>query len=42
MDLRVNWDASFPWIYHGPWVPFDNATYFPLGPGPPGAAERWW
>ena len=18
MDLRVNWDASFPWIYHGP------------------------
>ena len=30
MDLTMNWDASFPWVYHGPWVPFNNdRQYFP-------------
>ena len=32
MDLTMNWDASFPWVYHGPWVPFENdRQYFPMG-----------
>ena len=31
MDLRMNWDASFPWLYHGPWIPFkNNREYFPV------------
>lgn len=30
MDLTMNWDASFPWLYHGPWVPYENSReYFP-------------
>jgi hypothetical protein len=34
MDLAFNWDASFPWLYHGPWVPFpNNRQYFPLPEG---------
>ena len=32
MDLKMNWDATFPWLYHGPWLPFENDRgYFPLG-----------
>jgi len=28
----MNWDATFPWLYHGPWLPFENdRDYFPLG-----------
>ncbi len=35
MDLAVNWDASFPWLYHGAWIPFDNDRgYFPLAATP--------
>ena len=31
MDYKVNWDASFPWLYHGPWIPFENDRgYFPV------------
>jgi hypothetical protein len=30
MGLRLNWDASFPWLYHGPWLPYEDARYFPL------------
>ena len=28
----MNWDAAFPWVYHGPWLPFDDARYFPAAP----------
>ena len=30
LGLRMNWDASFPWLYHGPWVPFNDPRYFPI------------
>lgn len=33
MGLKMNWDASFPWLYHGPWIPWESDRYFPLVKG---------
>lgn len=41
-DLSLNWDAAFPWVYHGVWLPGvggePDARYFPTITLPDGSA----